>query len=80
MLNVTDAASRVCSSAVTTKKVDWQRQCWGLAEERLPFELHDIETRHFMFCFELCAEYDYHFTYTYGSGRSVAHFKPLQRF
>lgn len=81
MLNVSNGGATVCcSNVVTTGRVDWQYQCWNLAEGRLVFELQDLQTRHFMFCFELCAEYDYHFTYSYGSGQSIARFTPLKSF
>ena len=63
-------------NSVTTRTTGWERKCWEWAEAGHPFELRDVETRHFMFCQEICAEYDYTYLYRYQNDESVAQFKP----
>lgn len=63
----------------TSTRVDgWQEKCWAWAEAGLPFEVRDMEAAHFMFCQELCAEYEYSYEYRCQASESVARFKPVQ--
>ena len=65
-------------NSVSTKTTGWQKKCWRWAEARQPFEVCDLESSHFMFCQELCAEYNYAYEYRYRASESVAKFKPLE--
>ena len=65
-------------NSITTKTAGWQSRCWHWAETKQPFEIHDMEAGHFMFCQELCAEYDYSYQYRCKGSESVAKFTPLQ--
>jgi len=65
-------------NSTTTKKLGWQNKCWGWAEARCPFEIRDMHAEHFMFCQELCAEYDYTYQYRCKDSESVARFVPIE--
>lgn len=64
-------------NSATTTTPAWQHKCWDWAEARSTFELRDLEAKHFMFCQELCAEYEYSYQYRCQRGESVARFTPL---
>jgi len=64
-------------NSTSTKAERWQEKCWSWAETKQPFEIRDMEASHFMFCQELCAEYDYSYLYRCQRSESVAQFKPL---
>ena len=80
MQQMRDTIVGVCSvNSITAAVTGWQQRCWELAEANMPFELRDIQTRHFIFCHQLCAEYAYHFAYKYVPGHSAALFRPKHR-
>lgn len=64
-------------NSTSTQQAGWQSKCWAWAERRQPFEIRDMEAEHFMFCQELCAEYDYTYQYRCRRTESVAKFVPL---
>jgi hypothetical protein len=64
-------------NSITTKAAGWQQKCWRWAESAQPFEIRDLQSRHFMFCQEICAEYDYTYQYRCKNMESVARFTPL---
>jgi hypothetical protein len=64
-------------NSTSTKADQWQEKCWSWAETNQPFEIRDMEAAHFMFCQEICAEYDYTYQYRCQRSESVAQFKPL---
>lgn len=64
-------------NSVTTKTAGWQIKCWKWAEAKQPFEICDMEAAHFMFCQEVCAEYNYTYQYRCRPSSSVAKFVPL---
>lgn len=63
-------------NSISTKTPAWQSKCWAWAERKQPFEIHDMEAAHFMFCQELCAEYEYSYQYQCRRNESVAQFRP----
>lgn len=65
-------------NSTSTKVPGWQRKCWAWAEADKPFEIRDLEAPHFLFCQELCAEYNYTYQYHCGPSESVAQFKPIK--
>jgi hypothetical protein len=65
-------------NSISTKTTGWREKCWQWAELKQPFEIYDMEAAHFMFCQELCAEYDYFYRYRCKRNESVAKFTPLQ--
>jgi len=64
-------------NSISTKAAGWQEKCWTWAEAKLPFEIRDMEASHFMFCQEICAEYEYTYQYRCRRSESVAQFKPM---
>jgi hypothetical protein len=65
-------------NSVSTKSAGWREKCWAWAEAKQPFKIHDMEALHFMFCQELCAEYDYIYDYHCRGAESVARFEPKE--
>jgi hypothetical protein len=65
-------------NSISTKAVGWQYQCWTWAEAKLSFEIRDMESAHFMFCQEVCAEYNYTYQYRCNRSESAAQFKPAE--
>jgi hypothetical protein len=65
-------------NSVSTKMPQWQKRCWEWAEAKQRFEIRDIEAMHFMFCQQICAEYDYSYEYRYRRSESVAQFRPQE--
>ena len=64
-------------NSVSTKTSGWQDKCWAWAETKQLFEIRDMEASHFMFCQEICAEYNYTYLYHCRRDESVAQFKPV---
>jgi hypothetical protein len=64
-------------NSTSTKVAGWQEKCWTWAEAKQPFEVRDMQAEHFMFCQELCAEYEYTYQYRCQRTESVAKFTPL---
>jgi hypothetical protein len=62
-------------NSVSTKTTGWQEKCWNWAESQQPFEIRDMTSSHFMFCQELCGEYNYTYVYRCSGQESVAQFK-----
>lgn len=63
-------------NSTTTKTTGWQKKCWEWAEAHIPFEIHDVQSEHFMFFQELCAEYQYTYNYRCRKKDSIAKFLP----
>ncbi|HEX4349072.1 MAG TPA: hypothetical protein VH251_01730 [Verrucomicrobiae bacterium] len=63
--------------SISTRTPGWREECWAWAETHQHFELLDIESPHFMFCQELCAEYNYRYVYRCLRSESVARFIPV---
>lgn len=63
------------STSTTTEK--WREKCWAWAESHQPFEIREMGASHFMFCQELCGEYNYTYEYRCQRSESVARFKPI---
>lgn len=63
------------TNSITTKTEGWREKCRKWAEAGKPFALRDLETRHFIFCQEICDEYDYSYKYHCRGPESVAKFK-----
>jgi len=64
-------------NSVSTQTSGWQEKCWNWAETRQSFEIRDMQSVHFMFCQEICAEYDYTYQYRCQRSESAARFKPI---
>ena len=64
-------------NSITTQTAGWQNKCWQWAEAKQPFEIRDLEAQHFMFCQEICAEYQYTYQYYFRDSESVAKFTPI---
>jgi hypothetical protein len=64
-------------NSTTTQAEGWQKQCWQWAEAKQSFEIHDLQSQHFMFCQEICAEYNYTYQYFCRRTESVAKFMPM---
>lgn len=60
----------------TTGTVGWQKKCWTWAQEREPFEVHDVKAKHLAFCKEICGEFHYECQYD-SRGESAAIFTPI---
>jgi hypothetical protein len=67
------------TNSTSTRSAGWRETCWAWAEANQPFDLVDIESPHFMFCQELCAEYQYRYQYRCHQSESVAHFIPIRQ-
>jgi hypothetical protein len=65
-------------NSISTETAGWREKCRAWAEERQPFEIRDMGAAHFLFCHELCAEYDYSYQYRCQHSESIAQFKPIE--
>jgi hypothetical protein len=65
-------------NSITTNTPEWQKKCWGWAEARTVFEVRDMQAPHFLFCQELCGEYNYTYQYRCNRSESVAKFTPIE--
>jgi len=66
------------TNSVSTSTTGWEKKCWAWAEAKQLFEIRDMGTAHFLFCQELCAEYDYIYQYRCRRDESVAQFQPIK--
>jgi hypothetical protein len=64
-------------NSTSTQEPGWEKKSWTWAEGKQVFEIRDMQAEHFMFCQELCAEYDYSYQYRCHRAESTAHFKPI---
>jgi hypothetical protein len=64
-------------NSVTTKTDGWEKKCRDWAEFRQSFEVHDLGAAHFMFCQEICTQFDYAYKYRCRGSDSIAKFEPI---
>ena len=64
------------TKVVSTKSEDWQEQCQKLASEKVPFEIHEIESKHFEMCRSVCSQYNYGYKYRMSGNNLIAELRP----
>lgn len=52
-------------------------KCREWAKSKQSFEINDLEALHFLFCQEICSEYDYAYKYRCRGAESKAKFEPI---
>lgn len=64
------------TKVVSTKSEKWQQQCEKLANDKIPFEIHEIESKHFEICRSICSQFNYGYKYKMSGEDLVAELRP----
>jgi hypothetical protein len=61
---------------INTRSEGWEKKCEEWAQAKKPFEVRGIESQHFKFCHEFCAQYQYQYEFQIRDGQYVVTFIP----